>query len=509
MAKGGKKSGKKKGGKKKSSKLANMTEEERIAYEEQKALAEEELRKKKENMLTQFLKDKLTKEERSTKFNINKLNHQWRNIMRENKSKELKKDLEILSQTFERIVDRKDATIKALAKDLQEADEQYSMALRAHLQSTDNLIDQHKSRIEFLRRQYDDELAVITEEFDTERAIMLDQHSRETNEISDILFAMDQNFQEREREAKSDFQSLVDEIRNKDMEEMHGLRHQLTEKFNFYWNAFEQARKNYQENNAERKAAFEELKLKDDGSAQEIDFQMRKLQRISENIAQLKSKMASNAKENEQRNRSIKEERERMLAHLQDLKAEMNKLRDGERAKLTKMTVESNTAIKTMKSKVEKVKNVITMAEMCRRLETEEEKVLPFYASSLTEEEQQDVEAAIQEQPYEKLSLIMHEFTSLENFWKRFNKVTLDKLALDKEKQTLVQENTQLRSLLKQYLDGISVNDEILSQVNPLLVVNNRTNVNLNVPVSDPRVRRPVPQTVVEAATHSRQLKLT
>lgn len=71
----------------------------------------------------------------------------------------------------------------------------------------------------------------------------------------------------------------------------------------------------------------------------------------------------------------------------------------------------------------------------------------------------------------------MHEFTSLENFWKRFNKVTLDKLALDKEKHTLVQENTQLRSLLKQYLDGISVNDEILSQVNPLLVVNNRTNV--------------------------------
>lgn len=58
MAKGGKKSGKKKGGKKKSSKLANMTEEERIAYEEQKALAEEELRKKKENMLTQFLKVK-------------------------------------------------------------------------------------------------------------------------------------------------------------------------------------------------------------------------------------------------------------------------------------------------------------------------------------------------------------------------------------------------------------------------------------------------------------------
>ena len=47
----------KKGGKK-SGKLAKMTEEERIAYEEQKRLAEEEMRKKKEDMLSQFLKVK-------------------------------------------------------------------------------------------------------------------------------------------------------------------------------------------------------------------------------------------------------------------------------------------------------------------------------------------------------------------------------------------------------------------------------------------------------------------
>ena len=72
---------------------------------------------------------------------------------------------------------------------------------------------------------------------------------------------------------------------------------------------------------------------------------------------------------------------------------------------------------------------------------------------------------------------IMHEYVSLENFWKRYNKVLLDKVALDKEKSTLLEENKQLRTVLKQYLDGISVNDEILSQVNPLFVVNQRTNV--------------------------------
>ena len=71
----------------------------------------------------------------------------------------------------------------------------------------------------------------------------------------------------------------------------------------------------------------------------------------------------------------------------------------------------------------------------------------------------------------------MHEYVGMENFWKRYNKALLDKVALDKEKSVLTQENQQLRTLLKQYLDGISVNDEILSQVNPLFVVNNRTNV--------------------------------
>jgi len=139
------------------------------------------------------------------------------------------------------------------------------------------------------------------------------------------------------------------------------------------------------------------------------------------------------------------------------------------------------------------------VAEMCRKLETETEKVLPFYASSLTPEEDEDVAAAMQEAPSESLAEILHEYSALENFWKRYNKVLLDKLALDKEKHTLLQENQQLRAVLKQYLDGISVNDEILSQYNPLFIVNSKTNVRLAVPVTDPRVKRSGP-TVVEAA---------
>ena len=68
--------------KKLAKKLAKMSEEERVAYlEQQKQLAEENQRKKEE-MLSRFLKEKLVKEEKASKLNMVKIQNQWRDIMR-------------------------------------------------------------------------------------------------------------------------------------------------------------------------------------------------------------------------------------------------------------------------------------------------------------------------------------------------------------------------------------------------------------------------------------------
>ena len=44
-----------------------------------------------------------------------------------------------------------------------------------------------------------------------------------------------------------------------------------------------------------------------------------------------------------------------MLAHFQELKGQMNRLREQERDRLTKLTLESNAAIKELRRKAEKV----------------------------------------------------------------------------------------------------------------------------------------------------------
>ena len=65
------------------------------------------------------------------------------------------------------------------------------------------------------------------------------------------------------------------------MEEKHALRVNLEMTVEELWNQFQQALKNYTETTEERRKAFEDLKAKDEKSANEIEVQMRKLQYLS------------------------------------------------------------------------------------------------------------------------------------------------------------------------------------------------------------------------------------
>ncbi|OCT95624.1 hypothetical protein XELAEV_18013312mg [Xenopus laevis] len=437
---------------KKLSKLSHMSEEERLLYMQQKLLAEEEQSKKKEDMLMQFLKDKLAKEEQSSKINLNKLNVQWRSVLREVKTKELRKDIEILIQTFERVVDCKDSVIKALAQDVEEAEGQYAHALCGHLQNIDQLLELQRERLALLQEEYQQELNAIQKEFEKERKMIIQQKETEVTYLQNVLLAMEHNTTESENEDKLEYQSMRDEIKNK--------------------------------------------------MRKEIQMQMKKLQKIQDSITTLKNLIATHTRESGEQNRRLREDKEVVHKQFQKLNSQMNQARAAEHSRLATLTMQSNATLKELQRIIEKGDSILRLAEMCRKLEPEEEKVLPFYPSSLSNEEKEEAERASIEKPTEELALLMQDYSALDQFWKRYNKVLLERWALDREKVVLTHDNQKLRYLLKQYLDGISVSDEVLSQQNPLLILNNHSNLQqkpLPVPVTDARVRRPV-HNVIEAA---------
>lgn len=140
--------------------------------------------------------------------------------------------------------------------------------------------------------------------------------------------------------------------------------------------------------------------------------------------------------------------------------------------------------ITKLEERKKKADMIFKQAEMCRKLETEEEKVLPFDCDAVSQEELHEAQGGAVEMPpgpdgKPRASLAMfpngttvNEFTALDGFWKRYNKVLLDKLAIETEQKMLEDENVRLRSILKQYLDGISVSESVLSSANTLMVVN-------------------------------------
>ncbi|XP_006177739.2 dynein regulatory complex subunit 2 [Camelus ferus] len=480
-----------------------LSDEEQLLLFQQKLLAEEEMAKKKERLLNQFLKDKLAKEEHNSALNLNKINTQWRMVLREVKTRELHKDIEILSQTFERVVDCKDSVIKSLAKDLSEAEEQYAHALRSHLHNVDQLLALQRCRLSLLEESYNMELEALTKEFETERKTIIDQHEKEIHYLQDVFMAMEQNYIDSEYESKLEFQSMWDDLKNKNLEEKHFLRLQLENIVEDLWRRFQDALKNYTDATEDRKIAFETLKVKDEKSSKEIEAQMKKIQRLQDSIIILKGKIMVHSRESEEQNQDIRNDKELVLVQLRKLKAQRTQARRISQENLVRLTLESNATLKALRMAVDKGEKILKLAEICRKFETEEEKVLPFYSSELTHEEQEEIEEINPKEFNDELAKVIMDYTGMENFWKRYNKVKLEQLSLQHRRAQLLEINEKLREMLRQYLDGISVSDEVLSQLNPLFIINHRSNLPqpLSTPAAQPGDKKP-PTTynIIEAA---------
>ncbi|XP_003476111.1 dynein regulatory complex subunit 2 isoform X1 [Cavia porcellus] len=483
--------------------MTSLPNEEQLLLFQQKLLAEEEMAKKKERLLSQFLKDKLAKEEQNSALNLNKINMQWRTVLREIKTRELHKDIEILSQTFERVMDCKDNVIKSLAKDLSEAEEQYAHALRSHLHNVDQLLALQRRRLSLLEESYTMELEALTKEFETERKTITEQHEKEIRYLQDVFMAMEQSYMDSEYESKLEFQSLWDDLKNKNLEEKHFLRLQLENIVEGLWRRFQDALKSYTDATEDRRIAFETLKVKDEKSSKEIEAQMKKIQKLQEAIAVLKGKIMLHSRESEDQNQYIRNDKDLILIQLRKLKAQRTQAREISQENLVKLTRESNATLKALKKVVDKGEKILKLAEICRKFETEEEKVLPFYSSVLTLEEQETEMQEGDEELTKELAQVMADYRGMENFWKRYNKVKLEQLSLQHRQAQLLEINRKLREMLKQYLDGISVSDEVLSQLNPLFIVNHRSNLPqpLPTPMAQSGNRQP-PTTynIVEAA---------
>merc|ERR1712232_374493 len=166
---------------------------------------------------------------RNTKYNMSKIQESWLKIMRSAKTKQLKKQVEIISQNHERDVDRKDAILQMLDRDLDEAEEQHQVAVRSHLLNVDRLLEIQQSRLLALEHDFKRDVATLEEEFRIEREQIQEKHALEKRELTLIVDQVEKEEKIREQGDITDHMSNLEFIRNKNIEEAHGMRQVLEE----------------------------------------------------------------------------------------------------------------------------------------------------------------------------------------------------------------------------------------------------------------------------------------
>ena len=178
-----------------------------------------------------------------------------------------------------------------------------------------------------------------------------------------------------------------------------------------------------------------------------------------------------------------------------------------------------------LKEKINLAEHILTVAEVNRKLETDREKITPFFpVLAETDPEIQEQLARMDEQTEQAMGfslaprmlqagatrttagggtqqqvpssagasvpptaagvpgssdemaglenqLVETDYSALNQFFKRVNKVTLDKMAIEHEYQRLQAENASLRELLRQYLEGVTINASVSNSEHPLLMV--------------------------------------
>lgn len=393
--------------------------------EKQRKLLEMEEAKKAARAARQELKERLEVEKRNSNMNRLKIQNQWRKIMRLAKVETLRKDIEILSQNHERDLDRKDAVIQMLDRDLEESEEQFQMALRSHLEQVDALIDFHDSRLLKLEQGFDRDLSALDKEFVTEKNFLIDQHQEEVNELNGIIATIDSYEQEKEAEARQEHEQLREEIRNKSLDAINVLRITLDSQIEELEQQFENTHLTYLQNTDTRTTDFKNLTSKDQELSKEIEIKVRKIERYTASARHWRIKIAQSGREHGERNQLLLAEKRSIRGHFQKLKERMIKVREEQQKRLLNLTQEANNTQDSLKEQIEvstswiwvvllmnpvlsvadffvfyiqRASRILNLAELARKKETEREKVLAFDTSYTDKSFEKELNESIREQ---------------------------------------------------------------------------------------------------------------
>lgn len=398
------------------------------------------------------LQEVLAEERKLKKLNKNKVLRKWRDIMRSLKTDELREQTQILSQQLNAQFDRYDNLIDLGLEDVMKLEQQFRTAQRSHLRKTDQLTTIKTQTLHESEQDFEAKLHALEEEFNKERENIILQQNTQMKRMARTYQEVEDQIVKRGESSSQAHDTEREEKKNNNLEDYNVVKITLEGKLEKIEKGFDAEHGRYMDVADDKTREYLELKEKDKKLALEIDNLMNKNNSLQSQVSHWKKKLGNHSRECKDRNQSLRKEKDTMNQHYRELKNEMTKCRKQEHDRLAELTMLSRKAIQTNTGYLDDLCAILRLAEMCRKFETEKEKLTKQSAEEAGERMQ------------------------FERFWKRFNKVLLDKMVLDQQRDRLEADNENLQNLLNQFVREITVPGpkEMIQGDNSLLVLNGR-----------------------------------
>jgi hypothetical protein len=287
-------------------------------------------KKQQEKLLFDHMTSLVDEEVKFSKINKLKLLSDWRIIMRIAKIDELRKQIDLYLQNFERELDNKDAILHMLDKDIEEAEEHYGIALTNHFIHIRQLTQLQDSRIKGLFKEFDRDVAELEGEFNTETSHIKANFESEQIEINNMI-----------KHIKKEYQIKIDNV----IDEFKRYNRELEDKNKNTYTKIQEKIKKVASNEAQKftndvndiKAKSQEKSNQDDMNIKlltqlerEIAFRKKRVDKNNEILKQLKIKIKQNDDDWESKIKSLKAEKHKIILSYKELKKKLIEFRNNQ-----------------------------------------------------------------------------------------------------------------------------------------------------------------------------------
>lgn len=393
---------------------------------------------------------KLREERELSKKSLVEIEQKWKAILTDEKLSSLKHDFHNLIESYKGEIRRKDEMIHQLVRRHEEGEDMHRTAIASHLQVIDGMIHVDDNQLAAIEVKFHDSIRDLRTTYRTERKHIEERYEIDKIQLMNEIAEYEQSEKRLAEKGTRDEQEELEEIRNKNLEDINSLRFILDTKIEDLDEQFELAKNEFFQKTDLQSESLEQKRSKDEEMMEEMAVLQTKTDNLSLAMKQLKRIAHRKSMQNTDRNQQLMRRKSEIISRYKNTKAKMDDLRMIQHKKLKDLTMRASGQKTDLENVLSQADKILKLMKLISKLEIQQDR---------SGEDSID---------WSKTPLDVNAIIA------RYNEVLLNYEQVKVEKEHVLEENRMLKNKIQKFRDGITVNERVMLSSNPLLVINGK-----------------------------------